>query len=62
MVVGDDAQSIFGWRGANFENIYRFKDRYPDAQVFRLETNYRSRPEILMAANASIACNRRHSG
>jgi DNA helicase-2/ATP-dependent DNA helicase PcrA len=59
MVVGDDAQSIFGWRGANFANIYRFKDRYPDAQVYRLETNYRSTPEILMLANASVANNRK---
>jgi len=59
MVVGDDAQSIFGWRGANFANIYQFNDRYPDAQVFRLETNYRSTPEILMLANASISHNRR---
>jgi DNA helicase-2/ATP-dependent DNA helicase PcrA len=58
-VVGDDAQSIFGWRGANFENIYRFPERYPDAQIFRLETNYRSTPEILMLANASVANNRR---
>lgn len=59
MVVGDDAQSIFGWRGAHFANIYSFKDRYKDAQEFRLETNYRSRPEILMLANASIANNRK---
>jgi DNA helicase-2/ATP-dependent DNA helicase PcrA len=59
MVVGDDAQSIFGWRGANFSNIYQFKDRYPDAQLFRLETNYRSTPEILMLANASVANNRK---
>jgi DNA helicase-2/ATP-dependent DNA helicase PcrA len=48
MVVGDDAQSIFAWRGANFANLFEFKDRYPDAQIFRLETNYRSTPEILM--------------
>ncbi|MFN0122580.1 MAG: ATP-dependent helicase, partial [Blastocatellia bacterium] len=59
MVVGDDAQAIFGWRGANFENIYKFQDRYPDAQVFRLERNYRSTPEILMLANASVAQNKR---
>jgi DNA helicase-2/ATP-dependent DNA helicase PcrA len=59
MVVGDDAQSIFGWRGANFANIFQFKDRYPDAQVFRLETNYRSTPEILMLANASVSNNRK---
>lgn len=59
MVVGDDAQSIFGWRGANFANIFEFKDRYPDAQVFKLETNYRSSPEILMLANASVGQNRK---
>jgi ATP-dependent DNA helicase UvrD/PcrA len=59
MVVGDDAQSIFGWRGAHFANIYTFKERYPDAREFRLETNYRSRPEIVLLANASIRNNRR---
>ncbi len=59
MVVGDDAQSIFGWRGANIENIFRFKDRYPDAQVMKLETNYRSTPEILMLANASVSQNKK---
>ncbi|MBK9313475.1 MAG: UvrD-helicase domain-containing protein [Acidobacteria bacterium] len=59
MVVGDDAQSIFGWRGANFANIFQFQERYRDAQIFRLETNYRSTPEILMLANASISYNRR---
>ena len=59
MVVGDDAQSIFGWRGANFANIFEFKDRYADAQVFKLETNYRSSPEILMLANASVSQNRK---
>jgi DNA helicase-2/ATP-dependent DNA helicase PcrA len=59
MVVGDDAQSIYAWRGANFENIYRFKDRYPDAQVLKLENNYRSSPEIVALANASIKGNQR---
>ena len=59
MVVGDDAQSIFGFRGAHFANIYTFKERYGDAQEFRLETNYRSRPEIVMLANAAIRNNRR---
>lgn len=59
MVVGDDAQSIFAWRGAEFTNIYEFPARYPEAQVYRLETNYRSTPEILILANASIAANRK---
>jgi DNA helicase-2/ATP-dependent DNA helicase PcrA len=59
MVVGDDAQSIFGWRGAHFANIYEFKERYPDAQVFKLESNYRSTPEILMLANAAVSMNKR---
>jgi len=59
MVVGDDAQSIFAWRGAEFTNIYEFPKRYPEAQAFKLETNYRSTPEILGLANTSIACNRR---
>ena len=58
-VVGDDSQSIYSFRGANFENILRFKERYPDAQEYRLETNYRSVPEILALANASIAINTR---
>ncbi|MFQ5847972.1 MAG: ATP-dependent helicase [Candidatus Methylomirabilales bacterium] len=57
MVVGDDAQSIFAFRGANYANILRFTDRYPDAEVHKLETNYRSTPEVLDLANASIAHN-----
>ena len=57
MVVGDDAQSIYSWRGANYENILEFPKRYPDAQVFKIETNYRSVPEILKVANAAIAAN-----
>ena len=59
MIVGDDAQSIFAWRGAHFANIYEFTDRYPEAQTYKLETNYRSTPEILGLANTSIACNRK---
>ena len=57
-VVGDDAQSIYAWRGANFQNILEFPKRYPSAQVFKIETNYRSTPEILTVANAAIAANR----
>ena len=59
MVVGDDAQSIFAWRGAEFTNIYEFPKRYPEAEVYKLETNYRSTPEILGLANVSIAHNRK---
>ncbi|MEY2564655.1 MAG: ATP-dependent helicase UvrD/PcrA [Verrucomicrobiota bacterium] len=57
MVVGDDAQSIYSWRGANFKNILAFPERYPDAQVFKIEMNYRSVPDILSVANAAIAAN-----
>jgi DNA helicase II / ATP-dependent DNA helicase PcrA len=59
MVVGDDAQSIFAWRGAEFTNIYEFPERYPNAQIYKLETNYRSTPEILGLANTAIAGNKR---
>ncbi|MDQ2866828.1 MAG: ATP-dependent helicase [Verrucomicrobiota bacterium] len=57
MVVGDDAQSIYSWRGANFQNILEFPKRYPTAQVFKIELNYRSVPEILRVANSAIAAN-----
>src|SRR6267143_1987912 len=57
MVVGDDAQSIYSWRGANFQNILEFPKRYPDAKVFKIEMNYRSVPEILEVATAAIAAN-----
>jgi DNA helicase-2/ATP-dependent DNA helicase PcrA len=57
MVVGDDAQSIYSWRGANFQNILAFPRRYPNAQTFKIEINYRSVPEILSVANAAIAPN-----
>jgi DNA helicase-2/ATP-dependent DNA helicase PcrA len=59
MVVGDDAQSIYAFRGADFENILSFPERHPDCRVFRLETNYRSIPPILEFANASIIHNAR---
>ena len=57
MAVGDDSQSIYSWRGANFRNILEFPKRYTDAKVFKIETNYRSTPEILNLANAAIAPN-----
>lgn len=57
MVVGDDAQSIYSWRGANFENIVKFPERHEGTRVIRIETNYRSSPEILSLANASIGNN-----
>ncbi|NBR48905.1 ATP-dependent helicase, partial [bacterium] len=57
MVVGDDAQSIYSWRGANFENILRFPETHPGAKVYKIETNYRSVPEVLNLANASILGN-----
>jgi DNA helicase-2/ATP-dependent DNA helicase PcrA len=56
-VVGDDAQSIYSFRGAHFENILEFEKRYPDARRFDLTVNYRSTPQILALANASIAAN-----
>ncbi len=59
MVVGDDAQSIYSFRGADFRNILEFPKKYEEARVFKLETNYRSTPEILGLANNSISQNRR---
>ncbi len=58
LVVGDDFQCIYTWRGADFRNIMSFPERYPDTRIFKLETNYRSVPEILNVANACIAMNK----
>ena len=57
MVVGDDSQSIYSFRGANFENILQFPEKYRDARIYKLEANYRSTPEILHLANRSIRHN-----
>ncbi len=57
MVVGDDAQSIYSWRGAHFANIHEFPKRFPTAKQFKLEINYRSTPQILALTNDAIAHN-----
>ncbi|MFN6045492.1 MAG: UvrD-helicase domain-containing protein, partial [Verrucomicrobiota bacterium] len=57
MAVGDDAQSIYSWRGADMSLILGFPQRYAGAEVFTIDTNYRSVPEILELSNAAIRAN-----
>ena len=59
MVGGDDAQSIYSWRGADMDNILSFPEHYPNATVYKIETNYRSVPEVIDLSNAAISANKK---
>lgn len=62
MAVGDDAQCIYTWRGANYKNIITFSDRHPETVIYKIETNYRSTPQILKLANGVLASQPLKSG
>ncbi len=62
MAVGDDAQCIYTWRGASYENIMTFTERYPESNIYKIETNYRSTPQILNLANSILATQPSGSG
>lgn len=62
MAVGDDAQCIYTWRGADFDNIMSFPDRHPGTKIYKIETNYRSTPDILEFANSVIEAQPENQG
>ncbi|MBL62739.1 MAG: DNA helicase UvrD [Opitutae bacterium] len=62
MAVGDDAQCIYTWRGAEFEHIIGFSKRYPEVKIYKIETNYRSSPEILALANGILEAQPKNRG